>query len=179
MLVGLNLSQIALGEEGILLFGPETFTRGKGKPITEVKTFSALEPSIETTLNIVNGDSEGNFRVSSAKIYLNNELVVGPNRFNQMVGSISVPVVLANGENKIAVELRSKPESFISIDITAPNITIGPEGGTILTTAGTKVEIPPGARQDSTFDRMDTRIRGRNGGGYGDNILISLEAKNV
>ncbi|MCK4244449.1 MAG: hypothetical protein KAX20_02350, partial [Candidatus Omnitrophica bacterium] len=156
MLLGLSLPQIALGEEGILLFGPETFTRGKGKPITEVKTFSVLEPSIETTLNIVNGDSEGNFRVSSAKIYLNNELVVGPDRFNQTVGSISVPVVLADGENKIAVELRSKPEAFISIEIMAPNITIGPEGGTVLTSAGTKVEIPPGALSENIIISIDT-----------------------
>ena len=112
MLLGFGGSQIILAEEGILLFGPEIFTRAKGKPITD--------------------------------------------KFNQTVSSISVPVVLANGENKIEVELMSKPGAFISIDITAPDVTIGPEGGTVSTTAGTRIEIPPGALTEDTVITIET-----------------------
>ncbi len=156
ILVGLNLSQVALGEESILLFGPETFVRDRGRPVIESRTFFVLQPGLRTTLNIFNGDADGNFRVSSAKIYLNGRLIVGPRNFNQRVDSISVPVALRDGENTIEVELRAKPGSFIRIEITAPDIVIGPDGGTVTTTAGTKIEIPPGALTENTVIDIET-----------------------
>ena len=157
ILAGLNLPQIALGEEeGILLFGPQVFIRGKGKPVIESAKFFPLDPSAETTLNIFNGDANGDFRVSSAEVYLNGKLVVGPRNFNQKADFISVPVALIDGENIIEVQLRAKPGSFVTIDITAPDIVIGPEGGTATTTAGTKIEIPPDALTEDTVITIDT-----------------------
>ena len=157
ILAGLNLPEIALGqEEGILLFGPQVFIRGKGKPVIESAKFFPLDPSAETTLNIFNGDANGDFKVSSAKVYLNGKPVFGPRNFNQKVDFISVPVALIDGENIIEVQLRAKPGSFVTIDITAPDIVIGPEGGTATTTAGTKIEIPPDALTEDTVITIDT-----------------------
>ena len=105
----LNLSVAA----NALLF-EETFVRGKGKPKTEQRNFTALAG--ESSLIIHNGDANGKNRASSAVIILNGTQVVGPNEFNQSVGLIEKSVVL-NQNNTLEVELRSAPGSSINVQI--------------------------------------------------------------
>jgi hypothetical protein len=92
----------------------ETFVRGKGKPETEQRNFTALAG--EASLIIHNGDANGKNRASSAVIILNGTQVVGPNEFNQQVGLIEKPLVL-NQNNTLEVKLRSAPGSFLSVQI--------------------------------------------------------------
>ena len=92
----------------------ETFVRGKGKPQTQQRNFTAVAG--EGSLIIHNGNANGKNRVSSAVIILNGSQVVGPNEFNQQVGLIEKPVVL-NLNDTLEVQLRSAPGSLINVQI--------------------------------------------------------------
>ena len=109
-------------------FGPENFVRDKGKPFLEVHTFTILNPNTQYTLWIDNGGANGELKkVSSATVWLNGVQIVGPNRFNQTVSEIVLPVMLST-QNQLVVELRSKPGSgftlrVIGVDNDPPTIT--------------------------------------------------------
>jgi hypothetical protein len=92
----------------------ETFVRGKGKPQTEQRNFTAVAG--EGSLIIHNGDANGKNHASSAVIILNGNQIVGPNEFDQHVGLIEKPVVL-NQNNTLEVQLRSAPGSSINVQI--------------------------------------------------------------
>jgi hypothetical protein len=70
----------------------------------------------EAILMITNGTADGHNRVSSAKIILNGVEIFGPNKFNQQVYQIEAPVNLEEN-NWISVELRSTPESFLTVKV--------------------------------------------------------------
>jgi len=100
------------------IFGPEEFTRKKGKPITEEREFHAPFPG-DYCLVVVNGDHgppHGN-RISSAVISVDGEHVIGPDLFNQNVGLVSESIHLDEGQHIFTVQLRSKPESKLSVSI--------------------------------------------------------------
>ncbi len=97
----------------VVLF-EETLVRGKGKPNTEQRNFSAVAG--EGSLIIHNGDENGENRVSSARIILNGSQIAGPNDFGHQVGLIEKPVVL-NLNNTLEVRLMSAPGSFINVQI--------------------------------------------------------------
>lgn len=98
-------------------FGPQTFQRETGPPVTVSKTFTVLNPNTTYTLRINNGGLNADFaRVSSAVITLNGVQVVGPNEFNQSVAVIEKPITLA-AANTLAAELRSQPGSGITVQI--------------------------------------------------------------
>jgi hypothetical protein len=101
-----------------VVFGPETFRRGSGPPETVRRTFVVRNAS-PSTLRVTNDG------VSSGEIALNGAVVVGPSDFER---SSSVPdpgarpliqrgIALRAGENEIAVELRSKPGSSVTIEV--------------------------------------------------------------
>jgi len=98
-----------------VVFGPETFTRDKGKPQTVSKTFAVEDPAGEFTLLVQNGVSESS-QTSSAVIELNGELIAGPNDFNQQVIAFDKPVSLGQ-QNLITVEIRGAPGSSIVVSI--------------------------------------------------------------
>ena len=96
-------------------FGPQTYTRGTGKPMTVTSTFAVPNPKTQYTMQLTNGnDSLG--RVSSATVVVNGVTVFGPSDFNQTVGQLQKPVTLA-ASNTIAVTLASQPGSGVTIDI--------------------------------------------------------------
>ena len=64
-------------------FGPKQYMRHTGAPQTFQETFQHCGTQA-CRIVIVNGNSDGSDRVSSASIYLNGVLVVGPSDFNQM-----------------------------------------------------------------------------------------------
>lgn len=118
--------------KSFIVFGPITLEREKGKP--EIQTFSfSVQDTVNSSyvINVYNGDQQDcdnrehkgrhrhgghSGRVSSAKILLNGELVVGPEDFNQQTEQITVPVDLIS-DNELSVELRSKPGSKLTIEI--------------------------------------------------------------
>jgi hypothetical protein len=104
----------------LTVYGPETYIRGKGGPITVTNAFTVLNTDTTYTLKIYNSGleaDEANYKqVSSLVISLNGIQVVGPNEFNQNISLIEKPVTLLLS-NEISVELRGKPGGAITVVI--------------------------------------------------------------
>jgi hypothetical protein len=97
----------------------ETFYRQTATPVTETRTFQVLNPGSGFVLTIINGNREGDNRVSSGTIKLNGVVVMNPNDLNQQVRTVVRQViVLAN--NVLEVELAGKPTGQILVTIEPP-----------------------------------------------------------
>ncbi len=139
----------------VLVFGPKTYERGKGKPVAVVDRFSAAESDTGCEMWVDNGhrpdghsdessedsqepgdddhDSEPSARVSSASISLNGERIFRPRDFNQQVTSLHKPVTL-QVDNRLRVKINSAPGSQLTIEIrcetpgnTVPVADAGPD----------------------------------------------------
>jgi hypothetical protein len=91
-------------------FGPKTYVRGTGAPVTVTNTFSVLNPNTQYTLRVHNGgltDSPTDL-VSSTTIIVNGVTVVAPNDLNQNVTAVDKPVTL-RASNQIDVQVRGAP----------------------------------------------------------------------
>lgn len=99
-------------------FGPETYRRDTGAPVTIVKSFSVLNPNTSYVLRVHNGGMEdGDFeKVSSSTITMNGTEVLGPNDLNQNVTIVEKPVTLRSA-NEIAVQVRGKPGGAIAVEV--------------------------------------------------------------
>jgi len=120
-------------------FGPRTFVRSSGKPITERVTFPLLGQLTEPfTLRLLNGDPHGAHRVDSGNIALNGQAIFGPNQFNEQMGKLSHAVSL-QASNTLSVRLNGKPGDQFTLEITGvdhlpPRVTItGPVQGESVT----------------------------------------------
>src|SRR5436305_466272 len=91
-------------------FGPKTYVRDTGAPVTVSDSFSVLNPSTTYTLRVTNNG------ISSGVISINGVQIVGPDDFNQNVSSIERPISLL-ASNQISVELRSAPGASVSVQI--------------------------------------------------------------
>src|ERR1051326_8834519 len=68
-------------------YGPRTYTRGTGSPVTVSDTFTILNPNTQYTLRVHNGglmDAPTDF-VSSTTILVNGITVVAPNDLSQNI----------------------------------------------------------------------------------------------
>jgi hypothetical protein len=98
----------------VSIFGPKQYVRDNGKPVQVTDSFPGVAG--EAKLIITNGDANGKNRVSSAIIKINGTEVITPNHFNQQIGNIEKPIQV-NEQNTITVELRSKPGSYLTVEI--------------------------------------------------------------
>ena len=131
------------------ILGSTTYTRTTGAPNQYTTTFTAPAWIVSPyDLHIVNGDSSGNNRVSSATITLNGVQVAGPSNFNQNVATLDVNVTL-QASDTLQVTLASKPGSYLTINVsgangdTSPpllNIT-SPSNGSYINTATPGIEV--------------------------------------
>jgi hypothetical protein len=94
-----------------------TFIRGKGKPVSEIKTFPG--ESGTAIIKVYNGglDSVKKARVSSAVIKINGEVIFKQSQFNKKVTSLEKDITLDEGQNTIEVTLKSKPGGKLTIQI--------------------------------------------------------------
>jgi RHS repeat-associated protein len=97
------------------LFGPKKYIRNTGKPNVYKDRFPGTPG--KGWLIIVNGEEDGQNRISSAIIRLNGKEVIGTKDFNQNVYRLRKGIDLLSNNN-LVVELRSKPESYLRIEIT-------------------------------------------------------------
>src|SRR5580765_5287701 len=67
---------IAGAAADVIVFGPQVYTRGQGKPAAVTNTFRVTRPSGTYTMRVVNRG------VSSAEISLNGRVVLSPSDFN-------------------------------------------------------------------------------------------------
>jgi hypothetical protein len=93
-----------------LPFGPQSYVRNTGQPVTVSNSFSILNPNTQYTLHV---DNSG---VSSAVISLNGIQILGPGDFNGNSTTIDKAVSLQLS-NEIDVQLRSKPGSSLTVSI--------------------------------------------------------------
>lgn len=104
--------EILYAENPCCSYGPEsqpnTFVRNNGKPKQEILTWQSCGGN---GIMAVSND-----RVSSAEVYLNGELLLGPQNFNPNVSTLSLPVTLLAGENVLSVMLRGSPGSHLAVD---------------------------------------------------------------
>ena len=98
------------------VFGPESYVRKKGAPVTVQKAFSVQSASDSCTLQILNGGSGNSIRVSSAVLSLNGIVVTGHADFNQRVSHIEKPVSVQL-TNTLAVELMGQPGGVVEVSI--------------------------------------------------------------
>jgi hypothetical protein len=97
----------------------ETFYRQTATPVTETRTFQVQNPGSGFVLTIINGNREGDNRVSSGTIKLNGVVVMTPNDLNQQVRTVVRQVtVLAN--NVLEVELAGKPTGQVLVTVEPP-----------------------------------------------------------
>jgi RHS repeat-associated protein len=99
-------------------FGPQTYTRTTGAPVSVSNTFSIPNPSTQYTLRVDNGgltDSDVD-RVSSTGITLNGVQIIGTSNFNQNVAFVEVPVTLQLS-NQITVQVRGAPGGTLVVRI--------------------------------------------------------------
>jgi len=98
----------------VSIFGPKQYVRGNGKPVQVTDSFPGVAG--EAKLIITNGDAKGKNKVNSAIIKINGTEVIIPNNLNQQIGNIE-KAIQVNEQNTITVELRSKPGSYLTVEI--------------------------------------------------------------
>ena len=104
-------------DPGVLIFGPVTVQRGKGKPETKSFSFTVSDANGPFLFHVANGTPEGTRRVSSGVVKLNGKEIFRPSEFSQKVADLDRQVTLISGENLIEVRLRSAPGASITLEI--------------------------------------------------------------
>ena len=121
---------------GELVWGPKKYVRDTGKPVSVLDIFAIEKPIGKFWLQVSNGGSvrkpgEKPFRepvnqASSAYIKLNGIEVVSPQDLNQNIYNISKDITL-EANNTIEVEVRGKPESYITVEIRKAELNMNVE----------------------------------------------------
>ncbi|WP_114325998.1 RHS repeat-associated core domain-containing protein [Candidatus Colwellia aromaticivorans] len=98
------------------------FVRGAGAPSIETVQFSKHEYATNYRIELHNGGYNGEYEsveystISSAKVWLNGELIFSPQDFNKNITYLESNITLADA-NELEVELASKSGSAIIINI--------------------------------------------------------------
>jgi hypothetical protein len=142
------------------LLPPTTCIREKGKPVTETFTFPGLAGPAQ--LQLINGslDDPSVRKITSAKIWVNGQMVCIPQDFNDTVSYLEADLSLVEGENTLEVYLKEKRGGQVRIQIVKEveaegAAFVGPDGGVVEVTDpeselyGVKVTVPPAAMDES------------------------------
>lgn len=100
------------------VFGPQTYVRASGTPVTVTTNFTVLNPNTQFTLRVHNGslvDSSTDL-VSSTTVTVNGVVIVAPNDLNQNIAEVDKPVTL-QASNEIDVQVRGAPGGTMTVDI--------------------------------------------------------------
>jgi hypothetical protein len=100
----------------VTFYGPERFTRERGKPAEFVREIPTAEFEAPFVLHVRSGDATGEHRVSSATVELDGATVLGPSDFNQQRDAWDISVSPAEAA-RLSVSIASAPESFLEISI--------------------------------------------------------------
>lgn len=101
-----------------LLDPAPVFYRSNGKPVTETVSFSVPMDG-ELCVVVTNGDDDPphGHRISAAWISIDDELVIGPDPFDQNTAEIRAPRTVTAGDHELSVKLASKPGSFLTVQL--------------------------------------------------------------
>ena len=103
------------------IFGPQEYIRTTGKPNVYQGTFSSTAETAQ--LIIFNGEEDARKRVSSAIVSVNGIQIFGPMDFDQNI-DLLVKSIDVSQTNTLRVELRSKPGSYLLIEITENGVLL-------------------------------------------------------
>jgi hypothetical protein len=137
----------------VTLLGPKKYARTTGAPNVYTDSFPGRLG--QGTLIVKSGDANGNNQISSAIIKINGTQILGPSDFNQNVYEKNISINLIEN-NKISLELRSQPGSYLIVqikeEIEAEGAAVVGLGGGVVEVSnpdspfyGFRVEIPPGS----------------------------------
>lgn len=104
------------------IFGPETYYRTKGAPDVYTDHFNSLAE--EAVLRVFNGGLDGESRITSAYVYLNGNLLGKPDDFKKKEYILIEKTVSLAAENEIRLELGGAPESFLTVEIFRPGLSV-------------------------------------------------------
>lgn len=128
----------------------ETFVRGTGTPITETRTFPGVSGT--AIIKLYNGSATDSTieKVSSSIITVNGQVVFDSSNFSQNVSYLEKQITLNEGQNTIAVLLKSKPGGQVAIQIVQTieaeaAAVVGHEGGAIGVAGGIQAILPVSA----------------------------------
>ena len=101
-----------------LIFGPKQYLRTTGAPNQYTDTITVpVSVGAPFLVHIVNGQSNGQNRVSSAWITVNNVQVAGPSDFGQNVAVVDRTITLNPGSNTLQVKVASTPGAYLTISV--------------------------------------------------------------
>jgi len=149
--VGLLGAQVSWAE--LLVFGPDIYTNTPGKSQKIVKTFSVQNPQKKFTISIQSVEGAPR-KVGTAAIELNGIRVIRTEDFKPTSSFITKPIKLKK-ENKIAVEVKSEPGTWVAVSILGPErpsvkVIVSPRGGIVTLKGFASVIFPPGAFLSNT-----------------------------
>lgn len=109
------------------IFGPNKYTREKGKPYEFKETFSICAMSGTYKLIVDNGtyttteedddEKEKKTRVSAGEIEINGEDIIEEDDFKKGLAIVERTINLPQGENRIEIKVKGKPGAFITVSI--------------------------------------------------------------
>jgi hypothetical protein len=98
-------------------FGPKTYVRSSGQPVTTTDTFSVLNPKAQYTLRLHNGGLNGQFSGNtSADISVNGVAIISPKDLDPKIPLVQKTITL-KGTNQIVVRVQGMPGSGIAVEI--------------------------------------------------------------
>lgn len=112
-----------------LLFGPTQYIRTTGAPNQLTGTITVpANVGRPFLLHIVNGQSNGQNRISSAWIEVKTVQVAGPADFGQNIGVVDQTISLNPGPNQLKVKLASTPGAYLTVYVYGTKILPTPTG---------------------------------------------------
>lgn len=132
------LSILTVASPTFTVFGPQTYGIVPGEAKTFDTTFTKPADGAPVyTLLVTNGSPDSSNRVSSGEIRLNDTIIVHSSDLSQDVGSLTLPVSLAD-DNALRVKLGGSTGNHLTIEFTAtdttpPNLTVTAPADSLLT----------------------------------------------
>lgn len=144
------LTASANAQEPVLqnIWGPETFTRTTGAPVTIDREFSIAGFEQPFVLHLRSGDESGEKAAPVAWIFLNGDLLFGPSAFTGDPFQVEKEVDLTD-PSTLSVKVAGGPGNEITVWVegspAVSSVDVGPAGGTYVFPDGLTLSIPPGA----------------------------------
>lgn len=113
----------------------KVFERTKGKPNVYILNFPGEIGNGK--IIIWNGKRNGSQRISSAKIFINNQIIFKENNFKKKIFRLE-KIIRLKKDNTIEVELNSAPKSYLTISVIA---NVGGDGAGVIGTGGGVVSV--------------------------------------
>lgn len=181
----LTVSLLSTADPSVFLLGPERFIRNSGTPVTDIRTFTVDSlVGAPFYLCIVNGNTDGTNRLSSASIVLNGVEILTQSDLNQQVASLMRPITPQIGTNTLSIQLAAKPNGFLDLCVTGtdrapPVVTIStPAPNTItnqldvLVTGTVQDQTPTTVTVNGVLAALDGL------GGYSATVPLTAEGEN-